>query len=141
MREADAREVRASSGKDDLHEIVDWAVSLSSSCWSVWFEGELGAIYGVVDVEGAMLGPRVGVAWMLTTPVIERHARAFWKACHRYLPELFDEYDVLVNAIDVRHEKAIRWAERLGFRLEPPEPFGSDGQPFRRFTVRQSDLI
>jgi hypothetical protein len=47
---------------------------------------------------------------------------------------------MLVNAIDCRHVKAIRWGERLGLRFDEARPFGTAGLPFRQFAVKLEDL-
>jgi hypothetical protein len=82
----------------------------------------------------------VGLGWLLAAEVVERKVRAFWLLCLRELPRILERWDMLVNAIDERHEKALRWAKRLGFRLADPAPFGAAGLPFCRFQVARRDL-
>lgn len=134
MREADRAEVGAATGWDPL-EALRRGLEDSAECWTLRIDGDLVGMYGVVD-----LGSRVGIGWLLTGDAIEDHARAFWQVCKRELPELLERWDVLYNAIDCRHTKALRWAERLGFVLFEPEMYGALDLPFRPFIVRQEDV-
>jgi hypothetical protein len=136
LRQADADEVRASTGQEPLPAILD-SIEASVECCALFIGGELAAIWGVVPVD-ILAG--VGHAWMLTTDVVERRARAFWVACRNILASLLDRWAMLENAIDARHEKAVRWARRLGFRLAPAVPFGHAGMPFHFFRVTKGDL-
>jgi hypothetical protein len=139
LRGADRAEVVAATGLDPA-DVVIWSVERSEECWAVWFDGELGCIYGASGLSESILEGSRADAWCLTTPVIEEHARAFWEACYAWIPELLQRWDVIENWIDTRHVKAIRWAEKLGFRLETPKPFGPEGVLFQHFTCRLEDL-
>lgn len=135
MRPDDLRELEAQSGREPFDVLVD-GVELSTELYLARLENLPLAMYGVVAGDGSFLeGYRVGVIWMLTSHVVERHPKAFWQQCKRGLAELLTRWDVLVNVIDCRHERAIRWGRRLGFQFEEPEPMGVQGLPFRRFWV------
>jgi hypothetical protein len=138
LREADRLEVEAATGRDVLPVLIE-SIETSSEAWAVHVDGRLLCVWGVVPLEESLLG-RVGAGWLLTTDLVERYAKAFWRLCLRLLPGLLERWDLLVNAIDVRHEKAIRWARRLGFNLQAPAPFGAAGLPFCAFTVHRGDL-
>ena len=137
MREADVQELRASVGSYPLTALID-GLAQSAECWAVRFDGELACIWGVSPA--VTLGIRVGCIWMLTGEAVEHHKAAFWSECCRVLPELFERYDVLVNAIDVRHTRAIKWGKRLGFQFQPPKPWGVEGRDFCAFRVTKEDV-
>ena len=138
IRESDRLEVEATSGRGPLAVLLD-GLELSSQAWTVLAENQVMCMWGVVD-RPSMLGERIGAAWMLTAQCIEQYPKEFYRACKLVLPELLDDYDVLINWIDCRHEKALRWATRLGFQLDEPGPFGIEGRPFCRFEARMEDL-
>lgn len=142
LRPADEAEVRASSGKDPRDILVE-SVKLSTESWTVRFNGELACIWGVHlarrSHDGILTG-RIGAAWLLTTELVERHARTFWRLCLGMLPLIFERWAELYNEIDARHVQALRWAKRLGFRLGPPAPFGAARLPFHPFRVTKGDL-
>lgn len=139
MRHDDAEEVRAQTGREPLDVLVDGLLD-STEAWATRFGDELGAVWGVVLLRPSALTGDVGLAWMLTTDAIERHAKAFMRGVRHEMPRLLERWAMVTNVIDVRHVKAVRWAERLGFRLEAPLPFGPLGLPFRRFLLTSEDL-
>lgn len=139
MRKSDLDELDAGSGGNPL-DVLLGGIKSSAESWSVIYRGHVMAMWGVVPAHESFLGGRLGVGWLLTSDLVERHPKVFWRACKRELSDLLDRWTGITNAIDVRHEKAIRWAERLGFRLDGPQPHGRFGLPFRRFWVSKEDL-
>lgn len=134
LRPVEVEEVRAATGQEPLQAILA-GLRDSAECWSLLFDNELAGIWGVVPASDG-----VGVAWLLTTDLVERRAKTFWRACLVLAPAVLKHWPLLINAIDARHTKALRWAKRLGFKLEAPEPFGVAGMPFCRFSVTKEDL-
>lgn len=135
MREDDAREVMASSGRaplDALHESL--RVSLWS--WSLVIEGRVVAIWGVASGDSG----EVGYPWLLTSDLVERHKREFLELSPVVVRVLLRTFPVLVNYVDARYRRAIRWLERLGAHLDEPVPFGLAGLPFRRFEFRREEV-
>ncbi len=139
LRPEDAAEVIAATGRELAPVLVD-SVEMSTWAIAVFFDDQLACIWGVAPLPDGSVNARVGAVWMLTSPVVERYAKTFWRLCCWAVRLLTEEWDVLVNAIDVRHSKALRWARRLGFRLEAPAPFGAAGLDFCRFVLRKEDL-
>ena len=139
LRPVEADEVRASSGKEPA-DVIRESLAASDEAWAIRFNGELALIFGVVLLDDSVLTGRIGVAWLLTTDLVERFPKAFWVLSRRMLRFLLERWDALVNAIDVRHEKAIRWAKRLGFHLDEPQPFGAAGLDFQPFRVTKEAL-
>jgi hypothetical protein len=139
MRASDAAEVLASGGYTPYEALND-ALLQSDMAYTALFDGQVACMWGVTPVRRSALVGRIGAAWLLTSDLVERYPRAFWRGCKVELERLFESYDLLVNAIDCRHEQAIRWSKRLGFRLEEPQSYGEDGLLFRWFRVRKEDL-
>ncbi len=132
LRPEDELELRAATGRAPLPVLVE-AVT-DGEAWATYFGDELACIWGVS--EPSVIHRRAS-AWLLTSQVVERYPVAFWKLCLRELPRLLERFGALWNFMDVRHTKAIRWAERLGFELDDPAPYGALGALFRRFVITQ----
>lgn len=132
MRPEDAAECLASEGVSPV-EAVRESIEASTEAWTLEIDGEVACSWGVVPMDGL---PGVGVVWLLTTSVVDRHALTFWRLSRLVVAELLGRWVLLVNAIDARHTKAIRWAKRLGFALEEAKPYGIAGLPFHRFAAR-----
>lgn len=138
LRREEWLEVHAATGE---HPSVSVTEGIKAGAYATRIRGHLACIWGVVNMGRGTAGEQIGQGWLLCTPVVDRHPKAFWEACLVVLPMLFDEYDVITNAIDVRHTKALRWASRLGFTIHPSVPWGPKGRPFHPFSVRKKDLV
>lgn len=134
MRQADRDEIAASHGGEAI-DVVSESVRASSESWALRINGRLACIWGVVPIASTGLAGGRGVVWMLTTSVVERFPVAFWRFCRDAVRDLVQRWAVLVNMIDLRHEKAVRWAERLGFAFAAPVPVGPDRVPFVPFVI------
>lgn len=140
MRAEEVAEVRASGGFYPREALID-SLAHSDEAWTALFDGQVACMWGVAEVPGSSaLTGRVGAVWLLTSDLVERYPKTFWRACRGELARLFERWAVLVNAIDARHEKAVRWARRLGFPLQPADSFGEYALPFHRFRVRREDV-
>ena len=140
MRAADRLEVLALTGENSA-EVAHDSFERSKETWAFRVGGELVCVWGVADIWGELLDAgAVGVVWMLTTDAILRHKKSFFMAAKEFFPTLFDRWGTLVNVIDVRHEKALRWGKRMGFVFAEPRPLGVEGLDFQPFTVTLEDF-
>lgn len=97
------------------------------------------AVWGVVPAS-IVLG--IGVPWMVTTRALDDDARArvFLRACRAGLATITDGYDILMNYVDARNGRAIRWLRFMGFDVDPvARPYGAMRLPFHRFTWRRGE--
>jgi hypothetical protein len=139
MRAPEVAEVRASGGYGPLEALLE-SLGHSELAYAALLGGEVACMWGVEHVRYSALYGRVGAAWMLTTPLVERYPVTFYRGCRVELQRLFETFGMLINAIDLRHEQAVRWATRLGFPMEPPVLFGAEQRAFMWFRVRREDL-
>lgn len=139
VRAVDSDEIRAAGNWSPLGALLA-GVSLSRPARAALFNGTVACLYGVTPLRTSFLSGRTGAAWLIASDLIERYPVAFFRQCRPALLELFESYDTLINAIDVRHDQAVRWGRRLGFRLEDAEAFGPEGLPFHRFRFEREDL-
>lgn len=139
MRDADLEELEAASGRNPLDILLD-GLRVSAESWAVIYKGQVMAIWGVVPFRDYALTGRIGSVWMLTSDLVDKHPRVFWRACLDELPELLARWSGLFNWIHLRHMKALRWGSRLGFKFEPPAPYGSKGNLFVRFWIDKESL-
>lgn len=132
MRAADAAECVA-IGCTPLEGVVE---SMKRSLFShtVEFDGQPAAIWGVVQDVGHL---DVGMVWVLTSNVVDRHHNRFWRTSVRVLRGLASVRPVLFNFIDARYEKALRWAARLGFEIQTAVGFGPQSLPFHPAIYRR----
>ncbi len=132
VRAVEVEEVRAATGQTPGEALFEGLLT-SDESHAIRFDGELACMFGVVRHTLSNEHRSVGVAWLLTSNLVERKPKTFWQLCLLMSPGLLSRWDYLVNAIDIRHEQAIRWGRRLGFELDEPQSYGSEGHLFAPF--------
>lgn len=137
MRRADAAEVLASGGFQPLEALLSalrWTRARGGESWVALIDGRPAALFGVA--RPAMLSSRA-VPWLLTGELIDRHPAVLWRGSKAVVADWLERYGHLEQQIDARYEQALRWAARLGFEVAEPAPFGQDGRPFCKITLRR----
>lgn len=131
ISEADEDEVFAAVGLRPL-AALERIMAGSRDPMTALADGQVAAMYGV---ESANLLHPVGVPWLLSTDLTEKHWAKTARLSRQWVRYQRQRYDLLVNFVDARHIKAIKWLEWLGFTILPPEPYGPYGLPFSRFEL------
>ena len=132
VRRADAEEVWAAS-RSTPEEALLRGLEYSLDPRAGLVDGTVACVFGVGQVT---LASDWGIPWMLASPEVERHARAFLRLNLAYVREIRGQYRVLLNFVDARNTMALRWLRWLGFRVLPAVPFGADDLPFHPFNMR-----
>lgn len=134
LRDADRAEVEAATGRDDMLAVIKASADASLYCWSaVDQDGRLVAMLGVVPAD--LLGG-LGVPWMLGTDLVEQQQRALVRLSRAYIPRMRQALPKLVNFVDARNERAIRFLRHAGFYIAKAEPHGPMGMPFHPFIMK-----
>lgn len=131
VRAAEIRECRDGDGLDPLDALLR-ELDRSASAWSWIVDDEVACMWGVV---APTLLDCASYPWFLSTPLVERHYRAFARACKTLLPEFLAHHPRLIGMVDARYILSVRWLEWLGARLDEPVPWGLAREPFRRFEL------
>lgn len=126
MRPQDRAEVEA-TGQSPVQALIT-SMNVSAMAWTVRYDGKIMAMWGVVEID--QLGGKA-IAWLLTSPEVEKHPRAFVRISVEVIAVLRTRYKVLMNFVDARYGMALRWAKRMGFEIIPqPRHIGLRGEPF-----------
>lgn len=137
MRPQDRAELHASGWPDPYAGLAE-ALWRSDEAWVALFDGEVAAMWGVGPVDNAdrsvMEGH--GVAWLLTGRAVELHPKQFLRMCRPAVGQLLKRFPVLVNAVDARYTRALRWAKWLGFHVSAETvSVGRELMPFHPITM------
>lgn len=135
MRKADQREVWA-SGKLTPHQALTQSLEASRDALTASVDGVPVIMFGVAVPH--LLSERA-VPWMLASDEVKNHAMHFLPASRRFIDEMMQRYDLLVNFVDERNTLSQKWLKWLGFTLEEPEPFGPFQVPFRKFWIANKE--
>lgn len=87
-------------------------------------------MFGCAPLGGVLSG--VGTPWFLSTPELRKYAIRFLKDCDTYLSRMFDIFPTLIEYVDARHKRGLKWVRWLGFAVTGPEPWGPFGMPHYR---------
>ena len=112
-------------------------LKLSTDTWVGLADGVPFCMVGVAPY--SLIGSK-GVPWMVGTVQLDRHAKAFLKACRPVLETILRQFSTLENWVDARNTKAIRWLRWMGFQVEDPQPHGALGLPFCHFVMRRDHV-
>lgn len=103
---------------------------LNSDARTVFINDEPAAMYGIIPYEDH------NVVWAVFTRAIDRHPIQFLRESRR----LADAFPCeIVNYVDARNVKAVKWFKWLGFTVSEPEAYGQNGLPFHRFSNARED--
>jgi len=132
MRGDDRAEVAASHGHQPL-EALRASLGMSPGALALLIDGKVACIWGVAPIN-ILTG--FGAIWLLTGTLVDRYPKLFLKTCKQELPKLTSRWPQLLNFIDARYGKALRWARWAGFEVKPvPEPFGVAGHLFHQCRI------
>lgn len=131
LRKADEQECWAAAHKTPIESLVGGLQS-SDRCYTVLHKGEPIAMFGVVSHEPeAGEFPHIGIVWMLGTDQIVDLWQAFGRWSKVWLNEVGYGYDALMNYVDARNTRHLRWLRWLGFEIAAlHEEHGPEARPF-----------
>ena len=139
LRDPDRAEI-AVLGIEPVDVILE-SIRISAFADAIYIAGDLIGIYGIAPMKpDSGDGVKRGVLWLLTTDAIERYPKTFHQWAKHWLRQHLDEWDELINTIDTRHEKAMRWCQRLGVRFTEPLEVPGTGVRFAPFTLTKEDF-
>lgn len=131
LRERDADEIAAASGRDPL---VSIQLSVAASVWSraFYYDGELMCIAGLALFHDG----RLAAPWALSTSMLDTRPKAFVKHSRSLVRDMLATHPHLYNFVDARNTKSIRWLRSVGFTIHPAIAYGVSGLPFHPFEMR-----
>lgn len=139
-RPDDRRELDAAYGRTPFQAIMK-SKELSSFSQTGLADGVPAIIWGVS--RGGVI-PNYGIPWLVCSDLLDRDdvAIRFLRMCREPLVAFLAEYDILLNYVDVRNTRAIRWLKFMGFTVEEdnPQPYGVKQLPFYRFKMVRENV-
>lgn len=128
LREADKKEVRASSGKNPI-EALTFCFEVSEECNSIIHNDKVIGMFGCSRINEDMGSP-----WLLGSDHIPEIKRAVLTVSKQWVEDKQKEYKILLNYIDKRNRYAFNWLKYLGFNfVREVEKFGVEERPFIEF--------
>jgi hypothetical protein len=134
LRAADKREAIAATGKSPIVALMA-SVAMGNS-FVAEHDGEPVAVFGLPIINSI---PRVGVPWLMGTDTLDDIRLTFGLTSVKIIDDWMEQTDEMVNYVDSRHHRAVRWLKWLGFDMGEALPHGPYGVPFRKFTWHRGD--
>lgn len=134
MRAKDKAEIK-SSGNFAPEPCVRMAVNKSVESYAAYVDDELLGVFGV------QLQREVQIIWFMSGEAVAKYPMTFYRASKLVVSYLRGRYPLMMNMIHCAYPEAVRWVERLGFTLSPPEPFGARKDLFVRATMSTQPLV
>lgn len=77
-----------------------------------------------------------GSPWLLGTTLLDQLPGHLTRSAKTYLSQMQDQYPHLMNYVDARNVRSVRWLRRIGFTVHPAAPYGFAGLPFHLFEMK-----
>jgi hypothetical protein len=123
MRAEDAAEVMATAGISALAGLISslrGTLRAGGQAWALLIGGEVAAIWGTRPAWGG----RAALVWLLTGDLVDQHRRLFMQLSRAEVRRLLALFPELLNLVDIRYHRALRWAQWTGAELGAPVRFG-----------------
>ena len=132
MREADREEVWAAAHYTPEQAAL-FSLEASRDTTTGLADGKVVCMFGV---GAAAIISTTGVPWLLTTDLVNKHAKPFLRRNKKVVKEMLVTYPFLRNYVDERNTVAIKWLRWLGFDVLPAVSYGLEGLDFHPFEMR-----
>lgn len=131
IRREECEEIMAADGETPAEALLRSYFASQDSWIALDKLGGIVAVCGVSREDWQWSCP-----WLLGTDKVKELWRPFLRTCKQTLPSVLEKYPNLRNWCDARYERSLAWLRWLGFTVEPPVPYGMNGEPFCKFWIR-----
>lgn len=130
MRPRDVDEIMAVHGTS-VRQILHEAVYTSTETLSAFApDGGLLCVFGLAARSAIS---DTAAPWLLGTPRLEDFNRVLARDGRAYVGRALTLYRRLENRVDARNRWSLVWLRRLGFEIEPAQPYGVEKRMFHLF--------
>ena len=127
LRIEDFDEVYAATGGNPFDAVLeDWMTSIRK--WIIFNKQNIAV--AVLGVRPLTMFSDIGIPWLLGADGLNKMKMFFIKNSKTIIEEMKKNFRILINCVDSRYVKAIRWLEWCGFTIDDAVPIGADKVPF-----------
>ena len=141
--EDDARELAPLLRAEDRAEVlalgldpIDGLLQSLADAREAWTWRDDGRIICMAGVSPLSLIGSTGIPWLLGSPLVAAHRRAFLVETRRMVAHWLTVFPVLRNVVGARYAAAIRWLGWLGFTIGEPFPLAKG-----TFRIVQKEML
>ena len=134
LREADKKEIHASSGRTPQDSLNDAFTHPSEGIWVGVYQGNPEIIFGLTRTDD----PKIAVPWMVCTDKLKESPKEFINKCKRWVQGFSRQFSLLINFVYAENELHIRWLKWCGFSfVKLHENYGHTQEPFWEFQMKR----
>ena len=126
IRASDREEIWSAYHAGAYEELITSCVRARYK-WGIRSDKGMVAIFGVTRIPGEK---KIAVPWFIGTNLINKHKKFVAKTLRETLGFLMESFVFLFNYVSEKNKVSLRFLRRLGFKIEPPEPFGCEGENY-----------
>lgn len=131
IRQADRDAWLAEAGLTP-EEFLPILLRSAGESWTVMVDARVVCIFSVLQHAEDR---SIGFPYFVCSREAEHHAGEMLERFKSVLNVMQQYYSCLMNYVDVRNRKTIRFLRRIGFTVHPAQPYGAKGMLFRKFTL------
>lgn len=102
---------------------------LHGAAQTLFIDEKPAGVFGVADYGSHR------VPWAVFSTVIDQYPVSFLRAAKRWAESVRGPVPLL-NYVDVRNERAVKWFAWMGFEVGEPVAYGLDGELFRKVRLQ-----
>ena len=136
MRAADVRECWAANHYAPM-DALKHSLYHTNRPLTGFYNGRVMCIWGVGKITYLS---KEGIPWMLTSNLVNSQYREFLRQGPKLLDEIKKEAVILINMVDARNRRSIKWLKWLGFTIHDAVPYGPEGLPFHPFIMENYNV-
>lgn len=103
----------------DTEDAIAYALVLSRHSWTGLANGEVACMWGINPTSFVS---NMATMWMITTPLVEKHAFLFLRWSRRFVEELMQaaEFETIHGQVRADFHRSVSWLKWLGFNVQSP---------------------
>jgi len=130
LRADDLSEITALTGEDPVRALCR-SIAESTEAFTIMLDGVPCGLAGYVQT-----APNAACVWLLGTPLLVAHRKAFLRGCLREMARVLYKFDIIYNWVSESNTLHKEWLTWMGARwATEADPMGVRGEPFRRFEI------
>lgn len=109
----------------------------SEQCYTVTLNDNPVAMFGAGRIN-FNTDKKTASVWFMSSDEIELYKLDFLKQTKTYFEKFKNDYDILINVVDIKNHKYKKWLKRLGFKFG--RPFEVSGGQLVPFSITPGEL-
>lgn len=136
LREEDRMEIEHACGLP-AETALKYCLAVSNIAIAVVKDGRVIALSGVSEDPHFDTARGIGRPWMLASPELKTIRKSFLRECRGFVEGWLEYHGYLEGYVWTKNAVHVQWLEWLGFKFDPPVPFGINNELFMRFHMTQ----